>query len=479
VESFEGLKLTAYSSKRTTNSLQLISLMQKIHFIAIGGAAMHNLAIDLHNRGFQITGSDDEIYEPSWTLLAEKGILPNEMGWFPEKITTDLSCVILGMHARVNNSELTKAQKLGIKIYSYPAFIYSQSLHKQRVVIAGSHGKTSITSIILHVLKFHGRKFDYMVGARIEGFDTMAKLSDAPVIVIEGDEYLSSPIDRQPKFLHYHPHVMLMSGIAWDHVNVYPDFNDYVHQFELLANDLPKAGSFIYDETDKLVNKIGSVERLGIKKFPYQALPSKVKDGKTFLILPNKQELEINIFGEHNLKNLNGARLVLAQIGIDDDEFYAAIPSFKGAAKRLELVGKNDNTVIYKDFAHSPSKVEATTKALKAQFPDRQLVACLELHTFSSLNKDFLGEYANKLNAADVPVVYFSPKTLENKKLPAFTSEDIKVHFNNPNLHVFTDNDSLKNFLLVQRWRNSNLLMMSSGTFNGLDFGELSKLILM
>jgi UDP-N-acetylmuramate: L-alanyl-gamma-D-glutamyl-meso-diaminopimelate ligase len=452
--------------------------MQKIHFIAIGGAAMHNLAIDLHNRGFQITGSDDEIYEPSRTLLAAKGILPNEMGWFPEKITTDLSCVILGMHARVDNPELVKAQALGIKIYSYPAFIYSQSLHKQRVVIAGSHGKTSITSMILHVLKFHNRKFDYMVGARIEGFDTMAKISDAPVIVIEGDEYLSSPIDRQPKFLHYHPHVMLMSGIAWDHINVYPDFNDYVHQFELLANNLPKAGSFIYDETDELVNKIGSVERLGVKRFPYQALPNRVKDGKTFLILPNKQELEIEVFGEHNLKNLNGARLVLSQIGVEDDEFYAAIPSFKGAAKRLELVGKNDNTVIYKDFAHAPSKVEATTKAVKAQFPDRQLVACLELHTFSSLNKDFLGEYSNKLNAADVPVVYFSPKTLEHKKLPAITPEDIKVHFNNPNLHVFTDNDSLKEFLLAQRWRSSNLLMMSSGTFNGLDFNELSKKII-
>ena len=452
--------------------------MQKIHFIAIGGAAMHNLAIDLYNRGFQITGSDDEIYEPSRTLLAEKGILPAEMGWFSEKITTDLSCVILGMHARVDNLELVRAQELGIKIYSYPAFIYSQSLHKQRVVIAGSHGKTSITSMILHVLKFHNRKFDYMVGARIEGFDTMAKLSDAPMVIIEGDEYLSSPIDRKPKFLHYHPHVMLMSGIAWDHVNVYPDFDDYVHQFELLANDLPKAGSFIYDETDSLVNKIGSLERLGIKKFPYQALPNRIKDGKTFLILPNKQALEIEVFGEHNLKNLNGARLVLSQIGIDDEEFYAAIPSFKGAAKRLELVGKNENTVIYKDFAHAPSKVEATTKALKAQFPDRQLVACLELHTFSSLNKDFLGEYANKLNASDISVVYFSPKTLEHKKLPAITPEDIKVHFNNPNLHVFTDNDSLKDFLLSQSWRNTNLLMMSSGTFNGLDFGELAGLIL-
>lgn len=455
------------------------SFMQKIHFIAIGGAAMHNLAIDLHNRGFVITGSDDEIYEPSRTLLADKGLLPVEMGWFPEKITADLSCVILGMHARVDNPELAKAQELGIKIYSYPEFIYSQSLHKQRVVIAGSHGKTTITSMILHVLKFHNRKFDYMVGARIEGFDTMAKLSDAPVIVIEGDEYLSSPIDRQPKFLHYHPHVMLMSGIAWDHINVYPDFNDYVHQFELLADELPKAGSFIYDETDALVEKIGSVEREAVKRLPYQAHPSKVRDGKTFLLLPNKKELEIEVFGEHNLKNLNGAKLVLSQIGIEDEEFYAAIPSFKGAAKRLELVGQNEETVIYKDFAHAPSKVEATTKAVKAQFPNRQLVACLELHTFSSLNKDFLGEYANKLNAADVPVVYFSLKTLEHKKLPAITPEDIKVHFNNPNLQVFTDNESLKTFLLSQRWRGSNLLMMSSGTFNGLDFNELAKTILM
>ena len=452
--------------------------MQKIHFIAIGGAAMHNLALDLHNNNYKITGSDDEIYEPSRTLLAQKGLLPAEIGWFSEKITNDLSCVILGMHARTDNPELLKAQALGIKIYSYPEFIYSQSRHKQRGGIAGSHGKTSITSMILHVLKFHHRKFDYMVGARIEGFDTMAKLSDAPVIVIEGDEYLSSPIDRRPKFLHYHPHVMLMSGIAWDHVNVYPNFNDYVHQFELLADDLPKAGSFIYDETDNLVNKIGSVERLGIKRFPYQALPSKVKNGKTFLILPNKKELEINIFGEHNLKNLNGARLVLSQIGIDDDEFYAAIPSFKGAAKRLEVVAESAETVIYKDFAHAPSKVEATTKAVKAQFPNRTLVACLELHTFSSLNKNFLGEYANKLNAADVPVVYFSPKTLEHKKLPAITPEDIKVHFNNPNLHVFTDNESLKTFLLAQRWRSSNLLMMSSGAFNGLDFNELSNQII-
>jgi UDP-N-acetylmuramate: L-alanyl-gamma-D-glutamyl-meso-diaminopimelate ligase len=452
--------------------------MKKVHFIAIGGAAMHNLAIDLHNNGYLVTGSDDEIYEPSRSLLAQNGLLPAEIGWFPEKISSDLDCVILGMHARVDNPELLKAQALGLNIYSYPEFVYLQSQNKQRVVIAGSHGKTTITSMILHVLQYHHKKFDYLVGARIEGFDTMAKLSDAPVIVIEGDEYLASPIDRKPKFLHYHPHVALISGIAWDHINVFPEFQDYLHQFELLAQDVPKSGSLIYDETDPLVAKIGAVEYLDIQKYAYGAHPAKVKNGKTFLILPNKKELEIAVFGEHNLKNLNGARLVLSQIGIEEDEFYEAIASFKGAAKRLELVAKNEHTIFYRDFAHAPSKVEATTKALKAQFPERHLVACLELHTFSSLNKNFLKEYAHKLDSADTAIVYFSPKTLEHKKLPAISVEEIKAAFGTPHLEVFTDNESLKAYLLTKRWRDSNLLMMSSGTFNGLDFAEISNQIL-
>lgn len=452
--------------------------MKKVHFIAIGGAAMHNLAIDLHNNGYLVTGSDDEIYEPSRSLLAACGLLPTETGWFPEKISEDLDCVILGMHARVDNPELLKAQELGVKIYSYPEFIYQNSQNKQRVVIAGSHGKTTITSMVLHVLKFHNRKFDYLVGARIEGFETMAKLSDAPVIVIEGDEYLSSPIDRRPKFLHYHPHVALISGIAWDHINVFPQFEDYVHQFELLAQDIPKSGSLIYDETDSLVNTLGNKDYADIQKYAYKAHPAVVRNGKTFLLLPDKKELAIEVFGEHNLKNLNGARLILSQIGIEDEQFYEAIASFKGAAKRLELVGQNDETVFYRDFAHAPSKVEATTKALKGQFPNRHLVACLELHTFSSLNKNFLKEYAHKLDGADTAVVYFSPKTLEHKKMPALSVEEVKANFANNNLEVFTDNQSLKTFLLSKRWRGSNLLMMSSGTFDGLDFKELSSQIL-
>ncbi|MFD1816085.1 UDP-N-acetylmuramate: L-alanyl-gamma-D-glutamyl-meso-diaminopimelate ligase [Pseudarcicella hirudinis] len=451
---------------------------KNIHFIAIGGAAMHNLAIVLHNQGHNVTGSDDEIYEPSRTLLAEKGLLPAEIGWFPEKITSKLDYVVLGMHARIDNPELIKAQEAGIKIYSYPEFIYSQSEHKHRVVIAGSHGKTTITSMILHVLKYHKRKFDYMVGARIEGFDTMASLSNAPLIVIEGDEYLSSPIDRRPKFIHYHPHVALISGIAWDHINVYPEFDQYVHQFELLADLLPKAGSLVYDSTDKLVSKIGKNLSTEIQGYDYQAHPNKIRDGKTYLITAAKKEVEVSVFGEHNMKNINGAKLVLSQIGIEEEEFYEAIPSFKGAAKRLEFLGGNEETVIYKDFAHAPSKVEATTKAVKEQFPKRKLIACLELHTFSSLNKSFLPEYANKLNAADLPVVFYSPHTLEHKKLPAISAEDIQQNFNNKNLQVFTNSEELQSFLLRQNWKDTNLLMMTSGTFDGLDFKALASKIL-
>ena len=452
--------------------------MKKVHFIAIGGAAMHNLALDLHNKGYQVTGSDDEIYEPSKTLLAAKGLLPAEIGWFPEKITSDLDIVILGMHARVDNPELAKAQELGLKVYSYPEFIYSQSINKQRVVIAGSHGKTTITAMILHVLKYHNRKFDYMVGARIEGFETMASLSDAPVIIIEGDEYLSSPIDRQPKFLHYHPHVALISGIAWDHINVYPDFNDYVKQFDLLADQLEKSGSFVFDRTDELVAKIGQREWLDVTKLPYGIHPNSVRNGKTYLVLPNHKEVEISVFGDHNLKNLNGAKYVLSQIGIDETLFYQAIPSFKGAAKRLELVKETNDSIFYRDFAHAPSKVEATTKALKEQYPTRSLLACLELHTFSSLNKNFLGEYANKLNAADEAIVFYSPATLAHKNMPAISEDEIKAHFNHPNLTIFTEKTAMVAYLQTKRWRGLNLLMMSSGTFNGLDFNELGNSML-
>jgi UDP-N-acetylmuramate: L-alanyl-gamma-D-glutamyl-meso-diaminopimelate ligase len=453
--------------------------VQQVHFIAVGGAAMHNLAIVLHNKGYLVTGSDDEIYEPSRTRLANLGILPETYGWFPEKIHSGLDAIILGMHARVDNPELLKAQALGLKIYSYPEYIYSQSINKQRIVIAGSHGKTSTTSMILHVLKYHNRNFDYMVGAKIEGFETMAKLSDdAPVIIIEGDEYLSSPIDRRPKFYHYHHHIALITGIAWDHINVYPTFEGYVQQFENLASATPKSGYLTYDKTDELLNNIGQKVRSDIHTEAYEAHPHEITDGKTCLITKDGERIAVSVFGEHNMKNLAGAKNILNQIGIVDASFYEAISSFKGAANRLEIVDQSETSVIYRDFAHAPSKVAATQAAVKAQFPTRKLVACLELHTFSSLNKNFLGQYLNALNAPDIAVVYYSPKTIAHKKLSPISEEDVAQAFNNPNLNIFTDNERLKDFLFNQNWQNTNLLLMSSGTFDKLDLSELAEKIL-
>jgi UDP-N-acetylmuramate: L-alanyl-gamma-D-glutamyl-meso-diaminopimelate ligase len=452
--------------------------MQKIHFISIGGAAMHNLAIVLKKQGHIITGSDDEIYEPSKSFLEKNGILPPKIGWFENNISTDLDCVILGMHARIDNPELIKAQELGIKIYSYPEYIYSQSIDKQRIVIAGSHGKTTITSMVMHVLKDLNKKFDYMVGARIEGFETMASLSDAPIIIIEGDEYLSSPIDRIPKFLHYHPHILLISGIAWDHINVYPEFEEYERQFELLADTIPKAGTLIYDDTDDLVSIIGAKERPAVKQKPYEAHPYKIVNGQTILLTKTVGEVPIAVFGEHNMKNLNGAKLILEEFGIEDDQFYRSIATFKGAAKRLELLGKNDRTIIYRDFAHAPSKVMATTKAVKELFPKRKLVACFELHTFSSLNPVFLPEYKDALCEADLQVIFYSPHTLEIKKMKAISDEEIRGYFGNGDIRVFTDKTIFEEFLKNQNWHDSNLLLMTSGTFGGLDFEELKNNIL-
>jgi UDP-N-acetylmuramate: L-alanyl-gamma-D-glutamyl-meso-diaminopimelate ligase len=450
-----------------------------IHFISIGGAAMHNLAIDLHLNGYFITGSDDEIYEPSRSRLEAHGLLPTQIGWFPEKIHEQLSCVILGMHARADNPELLKAQSLGIPVCSYPEFVYNQCLNKQRIVIAGSHGKTTTTAIILHVLKYHNRLFDYLVGAKIDGFDTMAHLSDeAPIVVIEGDEYLSSPIDRQPKFLHYHHHIALVTGIAWDHINVFPTFEEYVEQFERLADATPKAGFLIYDKTDSRLANIAQKERADITAIGYGIPAHTIKNGKTYLRTNKGQEVEIAVFGEHNLKNIAGAKVVLEKIGIEDDYFYEAIGSFMGAANRLEVIAEKDNTIIFRDFAHAPSKVLATQAAVKAQFPTRKLVACFELHTFSSLNKNFLSEYAHKLDAADISIVYYSPHTLEHKKLPSISPNEVMEAFKNPNLKVFTDKEALQDFLAQLNWQDSNLLLMSSGTFDQLNLEQLKQTII-
>jgi len=456
-----------------------ISSSKKIHFISIGGSVMHNLAIELHLKGFIISGSDDEIYEPSASRLAQYELLPAMTGWFPEKITTDLEAVILGMHARADNPEIARARELGIKIYSYPEYIFEKSQNKQRVVIAGSHGKTTITSMILHVLNFNNRIFNYLVGAQLEGFDNMVKLSDeAPLIVIEGDEYYTSPLDPTPKFMHYHPHIALISGIAWDHFNVFPTWELYVKQFESLADSLPKAGAIIFDETDDMLDVIGQKERPDVISTPYNVHPNKIIDGKTILITKENGEVPVLVFGDHNMKNISGAHEVCERLAITNEEFYQAIQTFKGASKRLELLGKNDSTNVYRDFAHAPSKVGATTSALKQQFPDRTLVAIAELHTFSSLNKAFLKQYRRKLNAADVAVVYYNPLTIEHKKLEPLSEEDIQTAFKRDDLKIFTDSKELESFLKEQNWENSNLLLMSSGTFGDLDLKELAEEVL-
>ena len=448
--------------------------MPKIHFIAIGGAAMHNLALALKAKGYQITGSDDEIYEPSKSLLASHGILPEEFGWFPEKITADLDAVILGMHAKADNPELIRAQELGIKIESYPSFLYEVSKHKQRIVIAGSHGKTSITSMILHVLKSLNRKFDYLVGARIEGFELMASLSDAPIIIIEGDEYLASPIDRQAKFLLYQPHIALISGIAWDHINVYPTFQSYTDSFDQLIKQMPKAGHLFFDQTDETLSNLVKNSPEDIDVNGYEAHQAEIKNGNTILMGVDGKRYEIEVFGQHTLKNLNGARLICEEIGVSSADFYTSISTFKGAAKRLELVAKSPNSLLYKDFAHAPSKVAATTAALNEQYPERKLVACLELHTFSSLNPAFLPEYESTLAKADEAIIYLSEHARQIKQMDRMEESLVQNYFKHPSLKVIRDPATLATELIGKSWHEANLLMMSSGTFDELDLKDLA-----
>jgi len=449
----------------------------RIHFIAIGGAAMHNLALALHNKGYQVTGSDDAIFEPSKSRLEKKGLLPIEMGWFTEKITTDIEAIILGMHAKSDNPELLKAKELGLKIYSYPEFLYEQSKNKTRVVIGGSHGKTTITSMILHVMHYHNIEVDYMVGAQLEGFDTMVHLTeDNDFIVLEGDEYLSSPIDRRPKFHLYQPNIALLSGIAWDHINVFPTFENYVEQFEIFINQITKGGILVYNEEDETVKKVAEESTNTIRRIPYQTPSYSVEDGTTMLDTP-EGPMPIEVFGAHNLNNLAGAKWICQNMGVDEADFYEAIASFKGASKRLEKIAEGKGKVAYKDFAHSPSKVSATTKAVKNQYPNRKLVACLELHTYSSLNAEFLKEYEGALDAADVAVVFYSPDAVKIKQLEEVTYDQIAQSFKRDDLIIYTNPQEFKDFLFSYDLNNSALLLMSSGNYGGLNFDEVKTLI--
>ena len=448
-----------------------------IHFIAIGGSAMHNLAMALQTKGYQITGSDDTIFEPSKSRLEVKGLLPNEFGWFPEKITASLDAVVLGMHAKEDNPELLKAQELGIKIYSYPEFLYEQSKNKTRVVIGGSHGKTTITSMILHVMHYHEREVDYMVGAQLDGFDTMVHLTEEnDFIVLEGDEYLSSPIDRRPKFHLYKPNIALLSGIAWDHINVFPTMENYIEQFETFLTCMSNAAIMVYNEEDSIVKKVVEESDKHMKRYPYQLPNHEIIDGQTYLET-NEGPMPIEIFGNHNLSNLAGAKWICQHMGIDEEEFYEAIATFKGASKRLEKIAESKNKVAYKDFAHSPSKVKATTDAVAAQYKTRKTIACLELHTYSSLNAEFLNEYDGALDAADEAVVFYSPNAVAIKKLEKVSEQQIFEAFKRKDLKVFTNPIDFKSYLFNLNLDNSVLLLMSSGNYGGLDFDEVKSLI--
>ncbi|TNF48950.1 MAG: peptidoglycan synthetase [Bacteroidetes bacterium] len=446
----------------------------KVHFIAIGGSAMHNLAIALSRKGMEVTGSDDEIFEPSRTRLEREGILPAAIGWYPEKITNDLGAVILGMHAREDNPELLRAKELGIPVYSYPEYLYEQSKDKTRVVIGGSHGKTTITSMLLHVVQELGLNVDYMVGAQLEGYDCMVKITnDAKVMILEGDEYLSSPIDRRPKFHLYKPNVAMISGIAWDHINVFPTFENYVEQFDIFCGLIESGGSLIYNEEDPEVKKLGEKYSKTINAIPYATPTYSVNEMGTLLEWEGKH-YQLKIFGGHNLQNLIGAMKVAGEIGISNVDFLTAIQSFTGAGKRLQKVAEKNSFVMFKDFAHSPSKLKATTKAVKEQFSQRTVIACMELHTFSSLKKEFLPQYKDAMKAADEAVVYYSPDVVAHKKLEPISVEMVFDGFGG-NVRVMNNTQEVLDYIRSKNWQNAALLMMSSGNFDGINYEELGE----
>lgn len=447
----------------------------RVHFIAIGGSAMHNLAIALCKKGYQVTGSDDEIFEPAKSRLERYGLLPKTIGWNPDLIDENINAVILGMHAKEDNPELIKAKQLGLKIYSYPEYLYEISSSKIRVVVGGSHGKTSITAMILHALQTLNVKTDYMVGAMLEGFEVMVKVEDdSKYMVLEGDEYLSSTLDRRPKFHLYKPDIAIINGIAWDHINVFPTFENYVEQFKIFADKIENGGRLIYFDGDENIRNIAANVRNDIKTMPYNGLNFRVENGKT-IVLNGDKEYPMLVFGRHNMINMNAAMLACESLGINRDSFLETMQSFKGAAKRLELLASNDTKTIYTDFAHSPSKLKATIEAVKEQYPNRKLVACMELHTFSSLSKNFLEQYKGCMNKADKALVYYNHHAIELKRLEELSIELVEKAFDKEGLKVTTDSSEFVQFVKQNAEDNTNILIMSSGNFGGVNIKQLAE----
>jgi UDP-N-acetylmuramate: L-alanyl-gamma-D-glutamyl-meso-diaminopimelate ligase len=439
-----------------------------VHFIAIGGSVMHQLAIALHKKGYVVTGSDDEIFEPATSNLKANGILPEKDGWFPEKINVNIDAIILGMHAKQDNPELQKAKEFGLKIYSFPEYIYQESINKLRVVVGGSHGKTTTTSMIMHVLKGTGKNFDYLVGAKLEGFSQSVNITDAPIIICEGDEYPASVIEKRPKFHFLLPHIAIITGIAWDHINVFPTFDFYLDQFNIFIDEIEPGGVLIYNETDLVLKKLVEEHPSTVKKIGYNIPEHVIENGKTIVFINGKHG-RLSVFGNHNLLNLHAAYLVCKELKIDATDFLKAIANFAGASKRLELLAKNDQTNVYRDFAHAPSKVKATMEAVKQQFPNRKLIAVLELHTFSSLNENFMKEYHGAMDNADVAAVFFSKHALDLKRMPELPKNKVYEGFAKEGLTVINEKEELEKWLAQQSYENANLLLMSSGNYDGTD----------
>ncbi len=454
----------------------------KVHFIAIGGSVMHHLAIALKKKGYEVTGSDDDIFEPSRSKLAAYDLLPTQFGWFPEKIHVQLDAVILGMHAKADNPELQKARQLGLKVYNFPEYIFELSKSKQRVVIAGSHGKTTVTSMVVHVLQYWQKKIDFLVGATTaEREETVRLTEEAPVILLEGDEYPSSPLDKRPKFLHYHQHIGVVTGIAWDHINAYPIYEDYLKQFTLFLEASCKAGTLIYCEEDETLKAL--VEKADmphdVNLIPYKTHAHEIDRGLTYLISNNGKKVPVNFFGKHNLMNVSAAFEVALKQGVNKEEFYEAIASFKGASKRLELIKENKITKVFRDFAHAPSKLKATVDAVKSQFPQSKVVACMELHTFSSLNPEFIAHYKDSMRSADEALVYINPNTVAKKGFKQIDESALRFAFNNPGLRFYDNEKKLYDDLSAKTWNNSILLLMSSGNFNNMDIDALTQHIVL
>lgn len=448
--------------------------VKKYHFTAIGGSVMHNLAIVLKEQGHRVTGTDDEINEPSRSRLAAAGLLPQAVGWQPALITTDLDAVIVGMHARADNPEIVKAQSLGVPLVSFPQFIYDASRNKQRVVVAGSHGKTTITALIVHVLTFYERTFDYVIGSRVPGLAHSVRLSEsAPVIIIEGDEYFSSPLDRTPKFLRYQHHIGVISGIAWDHANVFPTEDDYIKQFDAFADATPKGGLLVFNELDGIAAVLCNKDRPDVLHVPYKTHPYEIENGRVMLVSSNKEKIPLKVFGRHNLLNIAAAKEVLKKIGITAEQFYRAMPSFVGAAGRLEKLRDDGHLVVFKDFAHAPSKVKATTEAVKELYPERPLTGVLELHTFSSLQPSFLPNYKNTMKACSEAIIFVDPEKVKTKG-SAIHANMIREAFQHPRLHVVESAETLREMVTARNWTNQCLLLMSSGTFGNTDLSHLS-----